>query len=60
MWREDEHQVAFFLEYDTGSEVHAVLRSKLAANRKVVAGGGPVWPVLYWLPSTARERRFRR
>ena len=60
VWREDDRQVGFFLEYDTGSEVHTVLRSKIAAYRKVVAGGGPVWPVLFWLPTTARETNFHR
>ncbi|MET8149123.1 replication-relaxation family protein [Actinoplanes sp. NPDC049668] len=60
VWREDAHQVAFFLEYDTGSEAHAVLAGKLAAYRKVVAGGGPFWPVLFWLPTAARETNFHR
>ncbi|GIJ64903.1 replication-relaxation family protein [Virgisporangium aurantiacum] len=64
VWREDdrehERQVAFFLEYDTGSCAHSVLTGKLAAYRKLAAGGGPRWPVLFWMPSTVRETNFHR
>jgi hypothetical protein len=60
-WREHDRLVAFFLEHDTGTEVHAVLtRGKLAAYRKLVAAGGPAWPVLFWLPTTARETNLHR
>jgi hypothetical protein len=59
--RGQDRQVAFFLEHDTGSEAHSVLtRGKLAAYRKLVASGGPAWPVLFWLPTTARETNFHR
>ncbi len=60
VWCEQDQQVGFFLEYDTGSEVHSVLTGKLAAYRKLTAGGGPVWPVLFWLPTAARETNFHR
>lgn len=61
VWRERDRQVAFFLEHDTGSEAHAVLtRGKLASYRKLAASGGPTWPVLFWLPTTAREANFHR
>ncbi|GAA0911492.1 replication-relaxation family protein [Virgisporangium aurantiacum] len=60
VWREHDRQVGFLLEYDTGTEVHSVLTGKLAAYRKLAASGGPRWPVLFWLPTTARETNFHR
>lgn len=60
VWTEHDRQMAWFLEYDTGSEVHSVLAGKLTAYRKLVAGGGPLWPVLFWLPTAARETNFHR
>jgi hypothetical protein len=60
VWSEDGRQVGFLLEYDTGTEVHSVLKGKLAAYRKLTADGGPAWPVLFWLPTTAREANFHR
>jgi hypothetical protein len=60
VWSEDGRQVGFLLEYDTGTEVHSVLTGKLAAYRKLIADGGPAWPVLFWLPTTARETNFHR
>jgi hypothetical protein len=60
VWSEHDRQVAFFLEYDTGTEAHRVLAAKLPAYRKAAAAGGPVWPVLFWLPTTARETNFHR
>jgi hypothetical protein len=64
VWSEGdgEHvrRVAFFVELDTGSCVHSVLTGKLAAYRRLVAGGGPLWPVLFWLPTAAREANFHR
>lgn len=55
-----QRQVAFFLEYDTGSCTHAVLTRKLAAYSRLAAAGGPRWPVLFWLPGAARETHFHR
>lgn len=60
VWAEADRQVAFFLEYDTGTEAHRVLAAKLPAYRKAAASGAPVWPVLFWLPTTARETNFHR
>jgi hypothetical protein len=60
VWSENGRQVAWFLEHDTGSCAHSVLTGKLAAYRKLVTGGGPAWPVLFWLPTTARENNLHR
>ncbi|WP_052443154.1 replication-relaxation family protein [Streptacidiphilus neutrinimicus] len=53
--RRDGHTVAFFLEYDTGTEPHARLAAKLDAyaDAAPVLGGRPL--VLFTLPSSRRE-----
>jgi hypothetical protein len=51
-------RVAFFLEHDTGTESHAVLLDKLSRYSAHATRGGPVWPVLFWLPSPAREQHL--
>jgi hypothetical protein len=58
IWAEDGQRVAFFFEYDTGTESHPVLLDKLARYARHVQAGGPRWPVLFWLPSSAREQRL--
>jgi hypothetical protein len=50
--------VAFFLEYDLGGESHQILRAKLDRYTAHAARGGPAWPVLFVLPSLAREERL--
>ncbi|WBB47313.1 replication-relaxation family protein [Verrucosispora sp. WMMA2044] len=52
--------VPFFVEYDTGGEQLSVLTGKLTGYRQWFAALGRVWPVLFWLHSTARERNLRR
>ena len=48
-------QVVFFIEHDEGSEpIHRVV-AKLAGYAQARLGGGPDHPVLFWLPTTARE-----
>ena len=37
-----------------------MLARKVAAYRAVHAGGGPAWPVLFWLPSTLRETHLHK
>jgi len=54
------HRVAFFVEFDTGLEQHSVLLSKVSRYASHVAKGGPAWPVLFWLPTSARERRLHQ
>jgi len=56
IWAQDEQRVAFFLEYDTGTESHPALLTKLGRYARHVHEGGPRWPVLFWLPTAAREQ----
>jgi hypothetical protein len=51
-------RVAFFLEHDTGTESHAVLLDKLTRYDAHASRGGPVWPVLFWLPNPTREHHL--
>jgi hypothetical protein len=55
IWTENGRRVAFFLEMDRGTESHRQLVEKLGRYNQHVARGGPVWPVLFWLPSLPRE-----
>lgn len=58
IFADGERVVAFFVEFDTGGEQHSVLLSKVSRyDAEHVAKGGPAWPVLLWVPTTARERR---
>lgn len=57
----DGHRaVAFFVEHDVGGEQLGVLAAKLSRDAALAADGGPAWPVLFWLPTTARERHLHR
>jgi hypothetical protein len=60
VWAEHDQAVPFFLEYDTGGEQLSVLYAKLAGYRELFATIGRLWPVLFWLPSAARERNLRQ
>ena len=60
VWAEQNRAVAYFLEHDTGTEPLGVLARKVAAYRTVRGGGGPAWPVLFWLPTTARESNLHK
>jgi hypothetical protein len=61
VFAEGERRVAFFTEIDTGLEQHSVLLSKVTSGYAGhVAKGGPAWPVLFWLPSTAREQSLHQ
>lgn len=51
---------AFFVEHDVGGEQLGVLAAKLSRYAVLTAEGGPAWPVLFWLPTTARERHLHR
>jgi hypothetical protein len=53
-------RVAFVAEFDTGLEQHSVLLSKVSRYAAHVAKGGPAWPVLFWLSTTAREQRMHQ
>jgi hypothetical protein len=59
-WTEASRGVQFFLEYDTGSEPLGRLVAKLPGYADLATAGGPSLPVLFWLPSAAREAHLRR
>jgi hypothetical protein len=60
VFAEGTRRVAFFVEFDTGLEQHSILLSKVSRYVEHVAKGGPAWPVLFWLPTVARERRLHQ
>ena len=47
--------LGFAVEYDTGTETLARVAAKLADYADLAAAAGQVLPVLFWLPSLARE-----
>jgi protein involved in plasmid replication-relaxation len=51
--------VAFFLEYDTGTEPLQKLVDKLDGYRALYSEG-LTWPVLFWLHSSTREHNLHR
>ncbi|WP_205752498.1 replication-relaxation family protein [Cryptosporangium phraense] len=54
VWTADGRTVGFFLEHDNGTEPLSVVRRKLGAYTRL-ANGGPRYPVLFRVPSAARE-----
>lgn len=60
VWAENGTVMPVFVEFDSGAEQLSVLVDKLAGYRDLFVTIGRVWPVLFWLPSAARERNLRR
>jgi hypothetical protein len=60
IWTDHDHTVGFWLEHDTGSESLGRLTTKVEAYRRLLADGGPGYPVLFWLPNTTREANLHR
>lgn len=58
IFTDGEQRVAFFVEFDSGLEQQAVLLGKVSKYAAHVAMGGSAWPVLFWLPTAARERHL--
>ena len=52
--------VGFAVEYDTGTEALPRVAGKLADYANLAAAVGHVLPVLFWLPSIAREAALHR
>jgi hypothetical protein len=50
----------FFLEYDTGSENLGRVVRKLDGYAALADSSGILTPVLFWLPTPARERNLRK
>ncbi|WP_436536238.1 replication-relaxation family protein [Actinoplanes sp. HUAS TT8] len=59
VWRDAGGETGFFLEYDRGTESLTRLVDKLGAYRRLRADGGPAYPVLFALPSRAREQHLQ-
>jgi hypothetical protein len=55
---EGDRRVAFFLEYDRGTESIPVLIEKFRRYEQLVAHGAPNWPVLLVLPHATREQQL--
>jgi hypothetical protein len=55
IWRDRDTTTGFYLEHDTGTEPIRRLVAKLEPYRRLRRDGGAGYPVLFWLPTTARE-----
>jgi hypothetical protein len=60
VWTDGERTVGWFLELDRGTEALPRVAGKMAAYRRLHAEGGPDYPVLFVLPSRAREQNLHR
>ncbi|GAA4474602.1 hypothetical protein GCM10023170_097100 [Phytohabitans houttuyneae] len=60
IWRSRDRTVGFHLELDRGTEPLSRLVGRLAAHRLLQAEGGPQYPLLFMLPSRAREQHLHR
>ncbi|GLL08331.1 replication-relaxation family protein [Dactylosporangium matsuzakiense] len=60
VWADGGGSVGFFLELDRGTETIGKLVAKLAAYRRFRLDGGPDYPVVFVLPSLARERHLHQ
>jgi hypothetical protein len=58
-WREDGHQIEFFLEFDFGTEDLGKLGRKLHSYEKLATATGITTPVLVWLPTNRRGTTAR-
>jgi hypothetical protein len=55
VWRDHGTVTGFYLEHDRGTEPIGRLIGKLEPYRRLRRDGGAGYPVLFWLPTTARE-----
>ncbi|MFV2022268.1 replication-relaxation family protein [Micromonospora sp. LOL_023] len=61
IWVEDGQRVPFFLEYDLGTERPlSRLVDKIHGYHDLANVTGRFWPVLFWLPSSLRERHLHQ
>ncbi|MEV4416580.1 replication-relaxation family protein [Catellatospora sp. NPDC049609] len=60
VWVDGSASVGFFLEYDTGSETLARIVDKLSSYQRLLAAGGPDYPVLYVLQNPRREEHLHQ
>jgi hypothetical protein len=59
-WREHQSRVDFFLEYDRGSEPAGRLAAKLPGYLALAQASEIATPLLWWLPTPAREAAARQ
>jgi hypothetical protein len=59
-WREHQSRVDFFLEYDRGSEPLGRLAAKLPGYLQLAQASEIATPLLWWLPTPAREAAARQ
>jgi hypothetical protein len=60
LWTVGDRTVGVFLECDLGTENLTRLLTKLPGYGRLAAGGGPGYPVLFWLPNRQREENLHR
>ncbi|MEV4141565.1 hypothetical protein AB0J72_56595 [Dactylosporangium sp. NPDC049742] len=60
VWADGDTETGFFLELDWGTEPVGRLVDKLAPQARLRAAGGPNHPVLFVLPTRAREQHLHR
>lgn len=58
VWTDHGTTVGFFAEYDRSTEQLAILAGKLTGYVDLARATGRVWPVLFWLPTAARQRHL--
>lgn len=59
-WRQDDHTIDFFLEYDTGSEPLDRVVRKLDGYAALTQATQVITPVLFWVQGERREANLRR
>jgi len=59
IWHHEHHRLPFFFEYDTGTEALHRLGAKLAGYYELATATAIATPVLFWLPTPAREAAAR-
>jgi len=59
-WRENDAEIEFFLEYDTGTESLTRVAGKLHDYHHLAAATAITTPVLFWFPTPAREAAARQ
>jgi DNA-binding Lrp family transcriptional regulator len=60
LWAAGGATVGAFVEVDLATEDLARVGQKLVGYARLMASGGPRYPVLFWLPSRQREINLRR
>ncbi|GAA4102285.1 replication-relaxation family protein [Nonomuraea soli] len=59
-WSDNNRQIDFFLEHDTGTETLKRVAAKLLAYRNLADATRLSTPVLFWLPNPTRETNLRK